>query len=58
MKRHRTICAALQEIREIAVRLGSEEGDNIIVLIDEARTYAESMSAKLVEYKAKESKDG
>ena len=46
LKRHRTICNVLEEIRERHVNdLRTQE------LVDEAKNYAQRMSAKLVEYK-------
>lgn len=50
LSRHRPICAVLQEIRELT------KDPEIIKLIDEAISYAQSMSAKLVEYRIKEEK--
>jgi hypothetical protein len=52
LKRHRTICEVLEEIRAVSV-LSKDAADirNINTLVDEAKTYAEAMSAKLVEYK-------
>lgn len=48
LKRHRTICAVLQEIQNLA----EERGDmKTITLCIEATDYAKRMSAKLVEYK-------
>lgn len=53
LKRHRTICNVLEEIRSVK---GTDPNHytRINMLVDEAKSYAESMSAKLVEYKRKE----
>lgn len=51
LTRHRTICAVIQEIRQMAEHNGDVY---MIKLCDEAREYAQSMSAKLVEYRNKE----
>lgn len=50
LKRHRTICEVLEEIRSQADP-GDFHGSKIHTLVDEAKTYAQAMSAKLVEYK-------
>jgi hypothetical protein len=52
LSRHRTICAVLAEIRELAERRGDVR---TVELCDEARTYAESMSAALTRYKERAS---
>lgn len=44
LKRHRTICAVILEIREHAVR---QKDLYVIQLCNEAETYAKAMSAKL-----------
>lgn len=43
---HRTICEVLEEIRSQAA-----QGSDVSALVDEAKDYAQRMSAKLVEYK-------
>lgn len=48
LARHRPICSVLADIRAAAVIDGR---DDIIVLCDEARDYAQRMSRKLQEYK-------
>lgn len=49
LSRHRTICAVLQQMRQLA----EQRSDHLTIqLCDEAREYAESMSAALVKYKA------
>ena len=48
LKRHRTICAVLEDIKKHAAFI---EHDKIIELANEAIIYAQAMSAKLVEYK-------
>lgn len=60
MKRHRPICAVLEEISNIATSAtGNEyptvELERIIELVEEAITYAKRMDAKLVEIRTKES---
>jgi hypothetical protein len=52
--RHRTICAVLTEIQELARKENPSplEINNISVLCDEALMYARAMSNKLTEYKA------
>lgn len=52
--RHRTICAVLTEIQELArkEKLSPLEQSNISILCDEALQYARAMSKKLTEYKA------
>ena len=54
LKRHRPICDVLNEIKELAIRWDNKR---LEVLCDEAITYAQSMSAKLAEYKAREQAD-
>lgn len=49
--RHRTICAVLEEIRATA------NDDRIDVLVDEAKYYAQRMSAKLQKYKLEKDND-
>lgn len=51
LSRHRPICSVIQEIREIAEK---QHNGTIMLLCDEARGYAESMSRKLMEYKKRE----
>ena len=51
LSRHRPICSVLQDIRMLAVLRNDEE---TMKLCDEAITYAQSMSAKLTEYKEAE----
>lgn len=52
LTRHRTICEVLEEIRSyVAVIPPQYDEAYINKLIDEAKTYAQAMSAKLVEYK-------
>lgn len=48
MARHRTICATLYEIKELAKARGDTK---TMELCDEAILYARRMSIKLVEYK-------
>ena len=48
LARHRTICAVLEEIKQMAAD-GNTNG--MEQLCDEAITYAQRMSAKLMEYK-------
>lgn len=51
---HRTICNTLEEIRTVARGALSQDRTaeiKINLLIDEAKDYAQRMSAKLVEYK-------
>ncbi len=50
MKRHRTICAVLEEIRSEAYEPDMTL-DRFNALIDEAKGYAQSMSAKLTKNK-------
>ncbi len=52
LTRHRTICEVIDEIESYA---DPEDyyGSKIVELCKEAKTYAQSMSAKLVEYKEK-----
>jgi len=50
LTRHRTICEVLEEIRMVVHRADMNDVD-IDKLVDEAKTYAQAMSAKLVEYK-------
>lgn len=53
LKHHRTICAALTELKEY----GEKYNDRFIVQIcNEAIGYAQSMSKKLSEYKAEKEK--
>lgn len=56
LSRHRTICEVLEEIRSISISAQGDEYptdrlEQIITLVDEAKTYAEAMSAKLSQYK-------
>lgn len=54
LSKHRPICAVLAEIREITTykeNVHPAARDKIVSLVDEAITYARSMSNKLVEYK-------
>lgn len=51
LKRHRTICEVLEEIRSLADAENSVFLRDINALVDEAKTYAQAMSAKLTEYK-------
>jgi hypothetical protein len=51
LKRHRTICSVLVEIKETA------KNEKITTLCDEAMTYAKAMSQKLVEYKEEKMKN-
>lgn len=46
LARHRTICMVLEEIRKL-----HKDDPDTNMLIDEAKDYAQRMSAKLVEYK-------
>lgn len=62
MKRHRTICAVLEEIGNIATSATGLSGEypdaelkQITKLVEEAITYAKRMDAKLVEIRTKES---
>ena len=55
MARHRTICAVLEEIKQLSVKHDRDNFPMILVLIDEAITYAKRMDAKLVEIRTKES---
>lgn len=55
LKRHRTICEVLEEIR--TATLANHSVEYINTLVDEAKTYAQAMSAKLTEYK-KEREEG
>ena len=48
LKYHRPICAVLQEIRTLAEQ---RHDTHTMRLCDEAREYAERMSARLVQYK-------
>lgn len=45
---HRTICDVLEEIKRMAEEAGEHD---IVTLANEAKDYAQRMSAKLVEYK-------
>lgn len=55
LERHRTICAVIQEIREEASRYTDEALRlSILKLCDEAQDYAQRMSARLHEHKARE----
>ena len=59
LSRHRTICDTIKEIQDTAKRgedcgLFPGEAKTIMKLCDEAITYAQSMSAKLQEYKDRE----
>lgn len=59
LNRHRTICAVLEEIRELndlSVEASKHYNSRkrINDLINEAKDYAEKMSAKLQEYKDNE----
>lgn len=55
LKRHRTICMVLEEIRGYRNYIKTEdERIRLGELVDEAKDYAQRMSAKLVEYKNKE----
>ena len=51
LKRHRPICAVLQEIGNIATNDGRQD---IMTLVEEAISYAKRMDAKLVEIRNKE----
>ena len=51
LARHRTICAVIDEIRGLANENKHGNNDRIVVLCDEAKQYAQSMSNKLLEYK-------
>jgi hypothetical protein len=53
LARHRTICAVLEEMRQELEKPNDdwETHERVIKLIDEAKGYAQSMSAKLMEYK-------
>lgn len=48
LARHRTICSVLVEIRDMA---HNRKDAHTIALCEEAITYAQRMSSKLVEYK-------
>lgn len=57
LARHRTICAVLEEIRAVAndvSRTEYQRSEKINELCNEARDYAQRMSAKLTEYKKEE----
>ena len=54
LSRHRTICAVIEEIREIARQ---RQDTTTMLLCDEAKLYAERMSIKLSEYKRKKEED-
>lgn len=56
LSRHRTICAVLEEIRSEAYE-PTMTLDRFNELIDEAKDYAQRMSARLMEYKRAEEKD-
>lgn len=59
MTRHRTICAVLTEIGEIAAEIDSASTSaQLIDLVNEALDYARRMDAKLVEIRTKEQQDG
>lgn len=50
LAKHRTICAVLEEIREVLdKRIGPDA--SITSMLDEAKTYAQSMSTALVKHK-------
>lgn len=49
LSRHRPICVVLEEIRTLGVC-----SPQIDALVDEAKDYAQRMSARLMEYKRKE----
>ena len=51
LKRHRPICAVLEEMREYAK---NAKLTDLLTLIEEAITYAKRMDAKLVEIREKE----
>lgn len=51
LKRHRPICAVLEEMREYAE---NAKLTGLLTLIEEAITYAKRMDAKLVEIREKE----
>lgn len=51
MKDHRTICATIEEIKSLA---STRNEQDIVDLCNEAKDYAQRMSAKLIEYKKKE----
>lgn len=56
---HRTICAVLEELRTLVTEDRVFRQQEYIDLIDEAKDYAQRMSAKLVEYKRiKEGRQG
>jgi hypothetical protein len=48
LSRHRTICAVLEEIKELALK---RDDTKTVMLCDEAKLYAERMSVRLFEYK-------
>jgi hypothetical protein len=61
LSRHRTICAVLEEIREVAklgLAVNPEDRhripERIGELVDEAKDYAQRMSNRLMEYKRAE----
>jgi hypothetical protein len=52
LSRHRTICEVLEEIRSLGHLADlSVLNARLDPLVDEAKTYAQSMSAKLMDYK-------
>ena len=54
LSRHRPICSVLDEIREKNAAYDHPNRVEIGILINEAKDYAQRMSARLMEYKRKE----
>lgn len=56
LSRHRTICAVLEELRNLAGTYPFKDDTGVVMdmLIDEAKDYAQRMSNRLMEYKRAE----
>jgi hypothetical protein len=64
LSRHRPICTVIEEIKEKVEKLDGSPNPlyidliPIVALCNEAKDYAQRMSARLMEYKRKEKGDG